>query len=110
LRGLLACVDPIADRPTLHEDNRVMAILPSQRGRKAKDVLGLGLPSDCFEAHGREMVALVDDQVAIIGNELRNFPLPYQALDQCNVNDAGRFPFSTADHPNPFGIDLQKSP
>jgi hypothetical protein len=43
------------DRATLHENDWVVAILPSRRSRQAGDVPGLDLSHDLFEAEGRNV-------------------------------------------------------
>src|SRR5205814_4755245 len=56
----------VPDRTALHEDDRLLTITPYWRSRQAKYVLGLGPLEDRLEREGRQMVALVDDDVAVV--------------------------------------------
>src|ERR1700722_9146007 len=67
-RRLLLGIDAMTDWTALHEDNRVVSILPGHRRRQAKDVSGLCLSCDGFETHSRQMMAFVDDNMSVFGN------------------------------------------
>ena len=49
---LLFGVDPVSYRPALHQDDRVVAVLPGYSGREAGDVFGLGLPGNLLKTEG----------------------------------------------------------
>jgi hypothetical protein len=51
-RRLLPGIDAMTDRTALHEDDRVVAVLPRHRGRQPEHVSGLGRSCDGFKAHG----------------------------------------------------------
>ena len=96
-RGLRFRVHPVTDRPTLHEDDRVMAILAGYRGRQSQDVARLGSARDELEADGREMMTLVDNQVAVIGNKVADLAVANEALDQRDVDSTRGLALSAAD-------------
>src|SRR5690349_19762376 len=77
---LLSCVNAMTNRAALHEDNRVVAILPRHRRRQAEHVLSPGLPRDGFEAHGGQVMAFVDDDMPIVGDQITDDTPPHQAL------------------------------
>ena len=60
----------MTDRTALHEDDRVMAVLPRHRRGQPQHVAGLGRPRDGFEAHGGEVMAFIDDDMAVIGDQI----------------------------------------
>ena len=87
-RCLLLGIDAMTDRAALHEDDRVVAVLPRHRRRQAEHVSGLGLPRDGFEAHGGEVMAFVDDNMAVIGDQIGDDTLPNQALHKGDIDDS----------------------
>jgi hypothetical protein len=46
------------------------------------------------------VVALIHDEVAVAGDEVRDLALADQALDQCHVNPPARSTFAAADDPD----------
>ena len=50
-----------------------------------------------FEADGREMMALVDNQLAVIGDEVADLTVAHEALDQRDVDPPRRLALSAAD-------------
>jgi hypothetical protein len=89
-----------SDRTALHEDDRVMAVLSSWSRRQPDHVLGLNLVHDLFKADCRKMVALVHDQMPVLGNEILDFSFPLQTLYQANINNTGSRRFAAADVAN----------
>lgn len=57
-----------APRATLHDDDRVVAVLPRDRRRQPDDESGCRTTRHLFKAVGGEMVALVDNQMAVIAD------------------------------------------
>ena len=108
-RGCLGLgVDAVAHRPTLHEDDRMVPVLAGDRGRQAENVAGLGSARDKLEADGREMVAFVDDEVAVVGHKVAHLAVAHQALDQGDVDPPARPTLAAADRadvavPQPTG-------
>jgi len=73
-RRLCARIDLMSNRTALHEDDRMVTILACDGGRQAKHESGLGAPCNLFESARRQMVAFIDDHVAIIGDEISDHP------------------------------------
>jgi hypothetical protein len=63
-------VDAMPHRATLHEDDRMMAILPCNRRRQSRDELRFRTPDDLFKAVRRQMVALIDDHMTIVSGRI----------------------------------------
>jgi hypothetical protein len=59
-------VDPVPNRPALHRDDRMVAVLARNRRRQPKHESSLGLPDDGFKAVGGDMMAFIDDQVPFL--------------------------------------------
>ena len=57
----------------------------------AEDKAGLAAARDQFEAYGRQMVAFVDDEMPIVADDIIDFALANQALDQGDVDLTFRF-------------------
>src|SRR6266568_6248173 len=89
--------DPITHGAALHEDDRVVTILPGDRRRQARDELRLGLTRHLLKALGREMVTLVHDQVPVIAREIINQTLSDHALYHRYIKQAGWLRAATAD-------------
>jgi hypothetical protein len=77
---------PMTDRTALHEDDRVVAVLPSDGGGKTEHVLRAGASRDLFKAVSRQVVAFIDDHVPVVGNAVTDGTFPHQALDECDVD------------------------
>lgn len=63
--SLLPGIDTMTNRAALHENDRMMAVFPHHRGRQTEHVLRLDFARDGFEAHGRQVMALIDDDVPV---------------------------------------------
>jgi len=72
--------DSMPDRAALHEDDRVMTVLPSDGGGEAKHIPGPGPSCNLFEAVRRQMMALVHDELAILGHAVVHPPSRAGAL------------------------------
>ena len=69
-RRLALRVDGEADRPELHLGDRVVPVPTLRRRRQADDVAGLHLGEHALERDGGQVVALVDDHVAVARDEV----------------------------------------
>jgi hypothetical protein len=107
-RGLLAGIDPMTDWTALHEDDRVMAVFPCHRRGQPQHVAGLGGPRDGLKAHGGEVVAFIDDDMAVIGDQIRHDASPNQALHKGDIDDSSRLPLPAMDDPDAIRRDVQK--
>ena len=101
-RGLCASIDLMSNRPALHEDNRMVTIFAGDGGRQAKDESGLGLPCNLFETVRRQMVAFVDDHMAVIGDEISDHALADETLNDADVDPSNRSTSTSADPANLF--------
>src|SRR6266699_3051916 len=53
-------------------------------------------------------MALIDDQVAVISDDVRDLSFAHQALDKRYINDTRRLSFSAANNADLFLVYLQK--
>ena len=77
--------DAVAHRAALHEDDRMVAVLPRDGGRQPQHVLRPRPPRDLLEAVRGQVVALVDDEVAVVGHAVVHDALAHQALNERHV-------------------------
>ena len=75
LGSLNPCIDPMSNRAALHEDDGMVPVFPGDGRGQTNDVPRFRSPGDKLEACRRQMVAFIDDQMAVIGDEVRDFPL-----------------------------------
>src|SRR6516164_9739616 len=82
------------------ENDRMLAILSGDRRRQARHELRLSLAGNLLKALGREMVALIHNEVPIIAHEIVDEATSHQALYHCYIDQAGWFCAATADPAN----------
>ena len=63
---------------------------------------------DKLKACSGQVMALIDDKMAVIGNDIVNFALANQALDQRHVDHTGGFALSRANGADLLRVNLQK--
>ncbi len=78
-------IHAVPDRPALHEDDRVVTVLSGHGRRQPENEPRLGLSRDPLEAVRRQVVALVDDQVAVVGHAIVDDTLLDQALNHRDI-------------------------
>src|SRR2546429_5222814 len=88
---------PVAYGTTLHEDDRMLAILPGDGRRQPGHKLRPSLAGNLLKALGREMVTLIHNQVAIIAHEIVDETASDQALHHGHIKQAGRLCAAAAD-------------
>jgi hypothetical protein len=71
--------------------------LSRNRCRQAENVAGFATARDQFKAYGRQMVAFVNDEMPIIADDVIDFSLASEVLDQGDVNLTCRLATTTAD-------------
>src|SRR5207302_1578026 len=98
--------DTMSHRAALHEDDRMMPILASDRCRQSRDKLSLRAPDDLFEAVGRQMMALVYDQMAIFANAVFDDAFAHETLNESNIECTARFTAPTTDSSNLTAVDV----
>ena len=69
---------------------------------KPSDESGFGLACNLFETVRRQMVAFVDDHVAVIGDEVIDHALADETLNDADVNPSGRSTSASADSTDRF--------
>jgi hypothetical protein len=76
----------MADRATLHEDDRVMAVLTCHCCGQSHDKSSSSLADHPLKTVGRQMMALVDDHLTIVGNAVIDHTLLDEALNDGNID------------------------
>ena len=59
-----------------------MSVMPLRRRRQADDVASLRLGEHALERDGRNMVTLVHDLLAVVGDDVLDLVLAYEALKE----------------------------
>ena len=55
-------------------------------------------------------MTLVDDKMTVVRHQVQYIAVPHEALDQRDINDAGRLPASATDDADVLRIDIEKGP
>src|SRR5436309_1375248 len=90
-RRLLPGIDMIADRPALHEDDGVVTILARYSGGQTRHKSCLDPARHLLKTVGRQMVAFIDNKMAIICYAVVHDAFTHQALDKRDINQASGF-------------------
>jgi hypothetical protein len=98
----------MADRPALHEDDRMMAVFARERGGKSHHESSLSLPRHLLEAARRQMMAFVDDELTVIGHAVVHHAFAYHALDHRYVDQPGRAAAAATDTADGLGGQTEK--
>ena len=64
----------------------MVAILAGHGRRETENISGFGATGDELETHGRKMMALVDDEMTIVADEIVDFAFSDETLDQGDVD------------------------
>ena len=96
-RRLRFGIHAVPHRTALHEDDRVMPILPDDSGRKPKDIPCLRPTRDQLEAYSREMMALVNDQVSVVRDQIADFAIADETLNQGDIDPSRRLALAATD-------------
>ena len=105
---LLLGVDAVTDGTTLHNNDRVVTILPRDRRREAKQVSSLCLARDGLKANGGQVMAFVDDDMAVFGDHIGHDAFPHKALHESNIDVSSGFPLSAMDDANLLRRNIKK--
>jgi hypothetical protein len=92
------CVDAVAHRPALHEDDGVVPVLARDSRRQAKDMPCLRATGGEFKADRRKVVAFIDDEMTVGTDQIGYLALANKALDQRHVDHPGRLAAAAANH------------
>ena len=72
--------------PALHENYRLPTIATNRRGGQAKNISRFGLFQDRLERLRTQVMAFIDDDVAVIFNQGVDFTLTRKRLHHRDVN------------------------
>ena len=108
LPGQGLCARPETHRAALHEHDGVVAVLARHGRRQPQHVPDLCPARDLLEADCGEMVALVDDEMAVVGDDVVYLVAAHEALDDGNVNDACGLAPAVADPPDSGGGQIEE--
>ena len=103
-------IDPMTNRPALHEDDRMVAIFAGDRRGQARDELRLCPADDLLETLSGQVVAFVNNQMSIICHQVTYHVLANQALDDRDVQRPCRLLSSAADSADGFGRQPPETP
>jgi hypothetical protein len=106
--GLAPGIHGELDGAELHLQDRVETVGPPRRGRQSGNEARLDLREDALEQHGRDVVALVDDNVTIPCDQVVDRSLADEALDHGDVQPSRRGTLARADLPDRLGVDAEK--
>ena len=90
-------IDAVSNRTALHEDDGVVAVLASDGRGQSKNEPRLRLPGHLFETVRGEVVALVDDEMAVPIHAIVDHAFLDETLNDGHVDDARGRASSTAD-------------
>jgi len=74
----------------------MMAVFAGDRRRQPKNKARLSPSGNQFKADRGQVMALVNDEVPVIANNIVNFSFSDQALDEGHIHDPGRPAFAAA--------------
>src|SRR6266852_4672074 len=86
--GLLPGIDAVPDGPALHHNYGVVTVFSRLRSRQPRYVPRPDLPEHSLEAHCRNVVALVDQDVPVIGDQIPDLTFGAEALKHAYVDSA----------------------
>ncbi len=84
-----------------------MTVLPGWRRRETDDVECLDLAHHLLECDSRKVMALVDNHVAVIGDEILDLLLLVKALKNRDIDPARPVRLAAADLPNVIDGQIQ---
>ena len=105
---LISIIHLVTHWTALHENNRLVPILACHGRRQTGKIFGLALANHLLKADCRNMVALVNDQIAVIANDVTDNSFLDQALDHGHIEIPVRFMLTTAKLPDVFWWDAKK--
>ena len=108
LRRLAPGVDGETHRAKLHLGDRVKAVPPARRGRQPGDEARLHLGQYSLERHGRDMVALVDDHMAVRRDEVVDAPQAHETLDHRHIQAPSECMLAGADLADSLGGEAEE--
>ncbi len=107
-RRLAPGIDGEAHRAELHLGDRVKAVPPARRGRQPGNEAGLHLGQYSLEGHGRDVVALVDDDMAVRRDQVVDAARARETLDHRHVQPPIGRMLAGADLANSLGSEAEE--
>src|SRR5438270_5399086 len=86
----------------------MMTILTCWSSCETHDVFSLYLPEHLLKGEGREVMALVNDDLSVLGHPIFNNTFAIQALDNTDVNAPGTQVLSSTNLADLFEWNIQK--
>jgi hypothetical protein len=86
--GLLLRVHSVPNRSALHEDDRMVPVLPRDRRRETGDKSRFGLSRHLLETVCRQVMTFIDNQVTVVGDTIVDDTLP-KALNDTTQSSQG---------------------
>jgi hypothetical protein len=71
-------------------------------------ISGLGLACNLFETVRRQVVAFVDDHVAVVGDDVSDQPVADETLNNADVNRSSRSTSASTDSTDRFGRYIEE--
>lgn len=94
---LFSGIHPVPDRPAMHKNNGMMAILPCRGGRQAIHIFRMNALEDLLKAERRNMVALIDDHHSVTLDQILDFASNVQRLHDRHINHSARASLARSD-------------
>jgi len=96
-RRLHASIHLMSDRTALHEDDRMVTVLACDGCRQADYKSGFGLAYYLLETVRRQVMALVDNHMAVLGDAVIDHALSDETLNYADVDVSSRAAPTTSD-------------
>src|SRR5450631_4290942 len=109
-QGLGLGIHAMTHRSALHEDNRMVAILPGHGRGQSQHISRFGAPRDQFEAKSGQVMTLIHDEMAVASDLIRHLRLADETLYQSNVDSSRGLTATAADGTNVIDTHRQKLP
>ena len=97
-----------ANGSELHRSNRMMPIASLRRCREPNDVPRLRLGDYALKRYGGHMMAFVDDDLTVFGNDVLDAVLADEALDHCDIEPTVASFLPSADLTDLLLLDTQE--
>ncbi len=98
----------MANRTALHEDDRMVAVLACDGRRQAHDESRLGLARHLLETVRRQVMALVDDHMAVLSDAVIDDAFPDETLNDGDIEQSGRAVSPAADSTDRFRRHIEE--
>ena len=107
-RRLRFGVHPMPHGAALHEDDWMMTVLARHRRGQPQDESRLRPTDHLLKAVRRQMVAFIDDHLAVLGDAIVHDTLADEALNDRHVEQPGRLVAAAANAADRLGREVEK--